>query len=50
MRIPKGLEEKTKRGRTRGAEAPHLQGGEKELRREEKSGEGDWMECDESIK
>jgi hypothetical protein len=51
MRIPKSLEEKTNRGRTHGAEAPHLQRREKEFRREERPGEGEdgWRECDESM-
>ena len=51
MRIPKSLEEKTRRERTRGAEIPHLQGREKGLRGKERPGEreGDWTICDESM-
>jgi hypothetical protein len=50
MQILKSLEEKTKLGKTSGAEAPHLQRREKELRSEKTPGEAwcDWMECDEN--
>jgi hypothetical protein len=50
MRILKSLEEKTKRGRTRGAEVPHLYGRAKKVWRRERpgEGEGDWMDCGES--
>jgi hypothetical protein len=48
VRILKSLEEKTWLAKTRGAEAPHLQ---QELRGKKKfgEGEGDWLDCDESM-
>jgi hypothetical protein len=48
VRILKSLEEKTKRGRTRGAEVPHLDGRAREVWRRETPGEGkgDWIGLD----
>ena len=48
VRILKNLEKKTKRGRGRGAEAPHVERAREEARREGKPGEeeGDWVDRD----